>query len=129
MRKAKVESQSLTCANPKCRRVFANPIIVEDLSLNETGPYQACPYCLTELAVEGIAEAEAEDEELEKGAKTQASERIEKRELKLTPESLTDHGCSHHFGYLSERSKSEGIPEECMTCDRIVQCMLKKVTS
>jgi len=127
MRKAKVESQSLTCANPKCRRVFANPIIVEDLSLNETGTYQACPYCLTELAVEGIVEAE--DEELEKRAKTRAREGIEKRELKLTPERLTDHGCSHHFGYLSERSKSEGIPEECMTCDKIVQCMLKNVTS
>lgn len=37
-------------------------------------------------------------------------------------------GCTHYFGYLSERSSKEKIPEECITCGNIVQCMLKKVT-
>jgi len=36
--------------------------------------------------------------------------------------------CAHHFGYLSQRSKKEKIPEECMVCENIVQCMLKNVT-
>ncbi|MFB3889249.1 MAG: hypothetical protein ACE14S_07135 [Candidatus Bathyarchaeia archaeon] len=34
--------------------------------------------------------------------------------------------CRKHFGYLSERSAKDGIPDECMTCKAIVQCMLKK---
>ncbi|MGB9683636.1 MAG: hypothetical protein C0193_00315 [Candidatus Bathyarchaeota archaeon] len=37
-------------------------------------------------------------------------------------------GCKHHFGYLSERSKSEALPEECIVCPKIVQCMLKSVS-
>ena len=35
--------------------------------------------------------------------------------------------CTHHFGYLSERSSKEKIPEECMACPEIVNCMLKAV--
>jgi hypothetical protein len=29
---------------------------------------------------------------------------------------------------LSKRSSKEKIPEECMMCENIVQCMLKNVT-
>ena len=37
--------------------------------------------------------------------------------------------CTHHFGFLSERSSKEKIPEECMACAEIVNCMLKAVKS
>jgi hypothetical protein len=36
--------------------------------------------------------------------------------------------CAHQFGYLSKRSSKEKIPEECMMCENIVQCMLMNVT-
>jgi hypothetical protein len=36
--------------------------------------------------------------------------------------------CKHFFGYLSKRSSKEGVPEECIVCEKIVQCMLKTVT-
>jgi hypothetical protein len=36
--------------------------------------------------------------------------------------------CSLHFGYLSERSKNENIPDECVVCENIVKCMLKKMS-
>jgi len=39
------------------------------------------------------------------------------------PLSETDH-CSHHFGYMSQRSKGEEIPNECMTCTKLVKCIL-----
>lgn len=39
------------------------------------------------------------------------------------------HQCPHHFGYLSQRKTKDKIPEECMVCENIVQCMLKNVTS
>jgi hypothetical protein len=38
-------------------------------------------------------------------------------------------GCNYHLGYLSERSSKEQIPDECMTCKDIVECMLKKMKS
>ncbi|MGQ9551832.1 MAG: hypothetical protein ACUVUE_05330 [Candidatus Bathycorpusculaceae bacterium] len=34
------EKQGFTCPNPKCRRTFDNPKLVQ---------YYACPYCLTEI--------------------------------------------------------------------------------
>ena len=36
--------------------------------------------------------------------------------------------CARHFGYLSKRAPNEKIPEDCMVCENIVQCMLKNVT-
>ncbi|MEM2971570.1 MAG: hypothetical protein QW270_04010 [Candidatus Bathyarchaeia archaeon] len=36
--------------------------------------------------------------------------------------------CTHFFGYLSKRSAKDKIPEECLTCGKIVECMLQGVT-
>ncbi len=44
------------------------------------------------------------------------------------PADTKKSGCAHHFGYLSKRSTKEKIPEECIVCENIVQCMLKNVT-
>jgi hypothetical protein len=35
--------------------------------------------------------------------------------------------CHFHLGYLSERAQKEQIPEECLVCRDIVDCMLKKM--
>jgi hypothetical protein len=35
-------------------------------------------------------------------------------------------GCTKHFGYLSERAANVPIPDDCLTCKDIVQCMRKK---
>lgn len=34
--------------------------------------------------------------------------------------------CPHHFGYLSQRSKGEGIPGECITCEKVIACISGK---
>jgi hypothetical protein len=52
-----------------------------------------------------------------------------KEEAKVVQQpSAETAGCKHYFGYLSKRSKSDGLPEECIVCPNIVQCMLKSVT-
>ncbi len=41
---------------------------------------------------------------------------------------LLENKCPHHYlGYLSERSKGEEIPEECMACKKTIECMLFKL--
>jgi hypothetical protein len=30
--------------------------------------------------------------------------------------------CTHHFGYLHERQKSQEIPNECLMCEKVIQC-------
>jgi hypothetical protein len=35
--------------------------------------------------------------------------------------------CHHHLGYLSERKSKEQVPEGCLTCKNMVDCMLQKM--
>ncbi len=32
-------------------------------------------------------------------------------------------GCSHHFGYLKEHPRNTPIPNECLTCAKITECL------
>ena len=104
-----------------------------NLQQDSEEPYEACPYCLTEIVpdeepsvtydepepfepeeTEELEEADAEIEEPEP-----LEEHVE------TPEAASE--CRHHIGYLSERSSKEQIPDECILCKDIVSCMLKKM--
>lgn len=131
--KQKMQTQSFTCSNPKCERTFANPIIVQDLNPKDKDSYQACPYCLTEIVTEKPSQAKREKRKPKK-KRTEKRPKIEEKKgqsIKIelpTEPSLEERGCPHHFGYLSERSNMKEIPEECMTCEKIVECMLKKVS-
>ena len=36
-------------------------------------------------------------------------------------------GCLHHFGYLSSRPKDSPIPQECILCQRLGDCMVATI--
>lgn len=81
--------------------------------------YDACPYCLTEIPIEeDLTVSFDEPKETEEEEKVYAEEHVEISEK--------SSGCSYHLGYLSERSSKDKIPDECMMCKDIVECMLKK---
>ena len=122
--KAKMENRSFTCPNPKCGKDFTNPLTVQDLSSKNKATYSACPYCLTKIATEKSPEIEEEEQK-----QTIKSARIEQtiaqlKEIKPAQQPPAKQRCPHHFGYLRTRSKSESIPEECMTCEKLLDCML-----
>jgi hypothetical protein len=122
-----MENQSYTCPNPSCRKVFTNPIKAENLCSKNAEVYDACPFCLTEITVEGpTATEEKENPETKKTKSEQASIHSKKKTTADSPSKVQK--CAHQFGYLSKRSAKEKIPEECMMCENIVQCMLKNVT-
>lgn len=107
----KLENQSFACSNPKCKRIFANPITVRNLSSENPVSYRACPYCLTEIVTEKtrIEKVKAETTGIEPAQQL----------------SSETHKCPYNFGYLSQQSIEE-IPEECMTCAKIVKCMFSE---
>ena len=117
----------ITCPNSTCGKTFQNPIRAENLCARDKQVYDACPYCLTEIT--------AENDATEVEPKEDIHDNIEKEHLpepyveknQVSPEPKVQ-GCTHTFGYLSQRSSKEKIPEECMVCESIVQCMLRKVT-
>jgi len=111
------ETTVLTCPNNKCGKIFDKPLITINLQQNSKTPYNACPYCFTEITIvenESKTPPEESFTEIELG-KEQVAEVLEKTVL-----------CNHHLGYLKERELRQQIPEECILCTKVIDCMLKK---
>jgi hypothetical protein len=54
-----------------------------------------------------------------KTGKLQQKPLEQKPPQKTSPANST---CTHYFGYLNERQKSQEIPSECLTCEKVIQC-------
>lgn len=49
------------------------------------------------------------------------TELVEKSEVTISPSA-----CKHNFGFLSKRAKGAAMPEECFTCEKMLDCMISK---
>jgi hypothetical protein len=47
---------------------------------------------------------------------------VESRKLKTEQEAAGK--CEHFFGYLNKHQKNMPFPDECLTCPKMVECML-----
>lgn len=121
-------NRSCTCPNPSCGKLFTNPIKAKNLGSKNIEVYDACPFCLTEITLDKDSTIieEKKDFEIKENENKSKEGKYPNAPAKSLPKV---QGCSHHLGYLSQRSSKEKIPEECMICGSIVQCMLKNVTS
>jgi DNA-directed RNA polymerase subunit RPC12/RpoP len=93
-----------------CGESFENPLLAMVFNESVVEEYYACPNCLSKVAslrqkpdVEEVDEAE--DEVAVEGG----------------VEGLAD--CAHQLGYLKRRPKNTPIPEECLTCSKMIDCM------
>jgi predicted amidophosphoribosyltransferase len=98
-----------------CGKIFTNPVKVSNIKISAV-PYDACPYCLTEI------------KNTETICKQVAKENIHNSEAQSQNAvyEKSQSACKKHFGYLGERDADVKIPDDCLTCKDIVQCMLKK---
>ena len=115
------EKRAFTCPNPSCRKVFTTPLKTLNLQQQDsTEPYNACPYCLTKISEKPIKiEGKPEKVQLEK--------KQDKTKEKIFGDDEKPPACHYHMGYLSERTQKEQIPDECIVCKDIVDCMLRKM--
>ncbi len=110
------EPELIVCPNPKCQAVFENLIVVSDKSKMPAERYYGCPNCLMNLDVVSVTAKKKEEKE----SKTDTSESEKpETEVDIPP------GCPHHLGYLSTRGKDEDILQECLTCKRVLECLLQ----
>lgn len=124
-------NRSFTCPNPSCGKAFSNPLQAENVGVKKGLKYEACPYCLTEIVIDASPRTVQEEPKpvITSIGQEGANEDIEVSALKAKLSlSTTSAKCTHQLGYLSKRTSKEQIPEECMMCGNIVQCMLKNVT-
>ena len=111
--------EKCTCPNDECGRSFDHPIEITVLSSNPAETYSACPYCMSRI------EAKTEEEiEPTKDTVTPSRMRtvLEKEKGKMEKERI-EPKCSHGFGYLKKRAKGTQIPDECLTCEKMIQCI------
>jgi hypothetical protein len=96
-----------------------------NLQQDSEEPYDACPYCLTEISVPDEQTIAYDEPETFEPAETPVEETAHVEEQVKIPEAPSE--CAHYLGYLSEKSSKDQIPDECMMCKDIVSCMLKKM--
>jgi hypothetical protein len=97
-----------------CGEKFETPLLAVVSSGYIMEEYYACPKCLSKVG------------DLE-SYKTEVDEADEEEEKPLDMEvenTMEETGaCGHYLGYLKKRPKGTPIPEECLTCAKMIDCM------
>jgi DNA-directed RNA polymerase subunit RPC12/RpoP len=98
----------------ECGEEFHEPLLAKISSSGLTQTYYACPRCLTEVP-ENRAQKNEQDENHAVSFKD-----LNRPSSKL--EGTTD--CEHFLGFLGRRPKDTAIPEDCLTCEKMIECMV-----
>jgi len=116
-----LKQKLVKCPNTECARTFSKPLIATMKTKEGFKTYYACPYCLTEIT----KHAATHEKKTEKQEKARFSRRAEKKKGKNTEPEAKNSGCNHYLGYLKKRPKNAPIPDECLSCPKMVECLLK----
>ena len=121
-------SDKYTCPSSRCGRVFSEPLQLTDLSNKpQEEIYYACPFCFSQVTfAEILTNPEHPDMKQNIEPVLSASPSEEQIDEKIyDKEKVTVSECPHQFGwgYLKNRSKGAEIPDKCLTCANILQCM------
>lgn len=100
-----------------CGRPFESPIRLTNLSAMPREIYNACPFCFTKLDGNEVIE------ELDDLASTSQDSNISKKNQKSIEDPKRVE-CPHYFGYLKKRPKNKPISDTCLTCQKMIQCLL-----
>ena len=123
-----LDNQGYICPNPLCGKTFINPIKARNMCSKNAEVYEACPFCLTEIVLDKPSPMTEDDEDSDIEESREEQLVTYHQEKPLSEPSTKASVCPHHLGYLSQRASKANIPEGCMVCENIVQCMLKKIT-
>jgi DNA-directed RNA polymerase subunit RPC12/RpoP len=103
------EERTFTCS--ECGESFGKPLLANVSSQGHVQAYYACPRCLAEIR-------EDDEAETDRNEPSASQEEPGKEQPKLQNEN-----CQHFLGYLGKRPRETPIPEACLTCGKIIECM------
>ena len=98
----------MQCPNPECRKKFDQLIMLVDHTKVPRETYYACPHCKSRIDIVFNKE----------------SLRFRNKSGSIMREKQSS--CPHYFGYLKLFTRGAKIPEECLTCKRLTECMHKE---
>jgi hypothetical protein len=107
------ENKGFTCEG--CGRAYEKAILASIISEGQTQEYYACPRCMTKTTPTQKRKTIQESEPPTTTAQAKKTTTVEKE---------TIPGCAHHFGYLKKREKDKPFPDECLTCRKMVDCLM-----
>jgi hypothetical protein len=102
------------CKCQECGKEFETPLLAQISShgyVQQT--YYACPRCLTRVP-------ESRKQKTERSETTASF-----KEMRSPTKPEESVSCQHFFGYLKQRPKDTSIPEDCLVCDKMIECMVK----
>ena len=95
-----------------CGEEFDAPLLAMVFSDSLVEEYYACPKCLSKVrSVERQVEVDKAEEEANSLG------------MSIEEPAGAAVGCGHYLGFLKSRPKSTPIPEECLTCSKMIECM------
>ena len=100
------EGNSMDFVCNGCGGEFGNPVLATISSSGRVQKYFACPRCMTRINNERKNIA------------------IPKEEVKKPSAKFENNvECEHFLGYLKTRSKDAQIPDDCLTCGKMIECL------
>jgi DNA-directed RNA polymerase subunit RPC12/RpoP len=115
-----IESPALSTTHARCRcstcgEEFETPLLAMISSGFLLEEYYACPRCLSKVG----------NVENQKNVEVEEADKEEDETLEMEVENKIEENiaCAHNFGYLKRRPKNTPIPEECLTCTKMIECM------
>lgn len=101
----------------ECRSEFHKPLLARVASHGGVQVYYACPRCLTK--VNDVEEHRSKE-------RSAPSFSVESVKAPSVVKSGSSGGkCGHFVGYLKQRGRDNPIPDECLTCDKMIECMVR----
>ena len=125
------QKEAMVCRNTECGRSFNEPI---ELSVSHADgspeTYRACPYCFSQVSLgdRAVKRKRSPSRELKKRPSETPPSAL-KEVLTVLKESAEEIeksvpvGCVHFSGYLKTRPRDTPIPDECLTCAEIIECI------
>jgi len=99
-----------------CGEEFEWPLFAVVSSGSLIEEYYACPRCLSKVGgVERSRNVEADKAEDDQFQETAVEVEVDKMEETVV--------CPHYLGYLKKRQKNSPIPEGCLTCNKMIECI------
>lgn len=114
--------QTIDCSCSKCGRSFTEPVELTVQAEGSHETYYACPHCFSRVSLvnRNVVETESPLDKLKKG-EGKAPPSVSRKGVK--DEKNKPAGCAHFLGYLKTRPKGSPIPDECLLCAAIIECM------
>lgn len=100
------------CTCDECGETYIRPVLATVMSQGASQSYYACPRCLTK-----VGEIRTQKKEETRGSLP--IDVLSRSATKLE----NDVKCQHFLGYLKRRPKDMAIPDECLTCTKMVECL------